>query len=330
MIPVLAVSLGVALASAFSCGAYARWMRRRAIGQHIRDVGPSHEQKAGTPTAGGIVFTVLWVAGAAVTACFTPLGPSASFILASGLSMAAIGLLDDVLSWRRRQSTGLAGWQKIALTSLASAALFWCLRSSVASVLAIPFSSETIALSPVALFVLTWIVFLATTNAVNLTDGLDGLAAGVAGLVLVGLLLLRPSVAAAALLVPLLAALAGFLWHNVPPARLFMGDVGAYALGGVIAGSALSSGIVLLLPLVAGVPVLEAASDIVQVASWKLRRKRVFRMAPLHHHFEAGAPRESLFPAPQWPEPLVTFRFWIVQAVFVALAILAGWAGRGG
>ena len=328
MIPVVAVSLVLAILSAFSCGVYARCMRRRAIGQHVRDVGPAHEQKAGTPTAGGAVFTVLWIAGVALVACFVPLGPSAPLVIASGLSMAAIGALDDVLSWRRRQSMGLSGWQKIALITLASAALFWLFRSGLATDVAIPFSSETVALPPVALFALMWVVFLATTNAVNLTDGLDGLAAGVGGLVLLGLLLVRPSIEAAALLVPLIGVLAGFLWQNAPPARLFMGDVGAFALGGVVAGFALSSGVVLLHTQVARVPVLEAASDIVQVASWKLRGKRIFRMAPLHHHFEAGPTQASLFPAPQWPEQRVTIRFWIVQALFLGLAVLAGWAGR--
>ncbi len=328
MIPVLATSIALGILSAVACGVYARWMRRRAIGQHVRDVGPAHEQKAGTPTAGGLVFTLLWIAGIAVVACFVPLGPSAPFVVASGLSMAVIGAADDVLSWRRRQSMGLSGWQKIALITLSSAALFVFLRPSLATSVAIPFTSQTVTLPPVALFFLTWAVFLATTNAVNLTDGLDGLAAGVGGLVLLGLLLLRPSVESAAILVPLIAVLAGFLWQNAPPARLFMGDVGAFALGGVVAGFALTSGTAFLLPLVAGVPVLEAASDIVQVASWKLRGKRVFRMAPLHHHFEAGPTPTSLFRSPEWPEQQVTVRFWIVQALFVGLALVAGWSGR--
>jgi phospho-N-acetylmuramoyl-pentapeptide-transferase len=329
MIPILAVSIALVLVSAFVCGAYARWMKRHAIGQHVRDVGPAHQEKAGTPTAGGLVVAALWAGGVAVVGCFVPLGPSAPFVLASGLSMAAIGALDDLLSLRRRQSMGLTGWQKIALISLASAALYWIFRGDLATVVAIPFTAETVVLPSVALFLLTWMVFLSTTNAVNLTDGLDGLAAGVGGLVLLGLLLLRPSVEAAALLIPLIAALAGFLWQNAPPARLFLGDVGAFAVGGAVAGFALSSGTVFLLPLVAGVPVLETASDILQVASWKLRGKRVFRMAPLHHHFEAGPPQKSLFRAPQWPEQQVTIRFWIAQAIFVGLALIAGWRGRG-
>ncbi|HDS29258.1 MAG TPA: phospho-N-acetylmuramoyl-pentapeptide-transferase, partial [Candidatus Acetothermia bacterium] len=176
------------------------------------------------------------------------------------------------------------------------------------------------------------LMLLSTTNSANLTDGLDGLAGGVSLLVLIGLLLISPpsSAASSGLILPLVGCLLGFLWLNVYPARLFLGDVGAFGLGGIIGALAWTQGASLLLPLLAGVFVLEAVSVLLQVVILRLTRRRLLKMAPLHHHFEDSTrmhTREHWIPAFTWPEATVTARFLLLQAGFVLLAL---WAARGG
>ncbi|MCX6101599.1 MAG: hypothetical protein NTV92_09355, partial [Candidatus Bipolaricaulota bacterium] len=208
---------------------------------------------------------------------------------------------------------------------------FFAFPSAIGSMLRVPFSGTMVELPQWALFLLVVIVFLAATNAVNFTDGLDGLAAGIVLLILLGFFLLAPG-ANLALLLPLAAALGGFLWMNAHPARLIMGDVGSFGLGGILAAIALSRGTALLFPILAGVPVLEVVAVILQVTSLRLLGRRVFRMSPLHHHFEASpgaAERPHLLPACEWPETKVVVRFWIAQAFFVGLAVLANQIGQG-
>ena len=140
----------------------------------------------------------------------------------------------------------------------------------------------------------------------------------------IGLLLLAGTSAVGSLLLPLIAVLIGFLWINTHPAGLFLGDVGSFGLGGLLAAVAMVTGSVLFLPLVAGVMVIEAISVALQVSWFRLRGRRIFKMAPLHHHFEAGK-RENvspIVPSPGWPEEKVTMRFWILQAVFVGIALV--------
>jgi len=184
----------------------------------------------------------------------------------------------------------------------------------------------TLSLPSIAFFFLAWAVFLATTNSINLTDGLDGLATGVSILILCGFLIIVPTREFAGVIFPLIAILAGFLWVNAYPARLFLGDVGSFALGGVVAGVALASGTALILPLLAGLLVLESGSVILQVSCYRLTGQRIFKMSPLHHHFEhaEGIDHPYFLPAAEWPEPKITLRLWIVQALFVGLAVLSG------
>ena len=174
------------------------------------------------------------------------------------------------------------------------------------------------------------IVFLAATNAVNFTDGLDGLAAGVVLLILGGFLVLAPAppvcVASSARRRPRRLPL-----DEAHPAGLIMGDVGSFGLGGILAAVALTQGTAFLFPLLAGVPVLEVLAVILQVTSLRVFGRRVFRMSPLHHHFEASpgaARRAHVLPACEWPETKVVVRFWIAQALFVGLAVLANQIGR--
>jgi len=324
--PVLLAGLALVPACAFLCARFAESMRRRSLGQSIRSLGPaSHAAKAGTPTMGGIVVFALWLAATVVLLVWHPATPMTVFVLTSATLFATIGAVDDWISLRHRRSMGLSAIAKLALLSVAALVLFFTFRDVLAVPVEIPFSSASLALPPVAVFFLAWIVFLSTTNGMNLTDGLDGLAAGVAVLILIGIILLHPTRENLILCVPLIGALVGFLWLNVHPASLFLGDVGSFFLGGVIAALALANGMVFLLPILAGVLVLEVGSVILQVASCKALGKRLFRMSPLHHHFECSAdpPREHILPAFRWPEGKITVRFWILQGFFVGLALLA-------
>ncbi len=323
------VSIALVPITALCCAAFSRWLRRRGVGQQIRDVGPQgHAGKAGTPTMGGLLVLSVW---ALAVVSFWPVVEWArpiGFVLAAGALHGGIGLLDDVWSLKRRRSLGLTAPRKLVLGSLAAVALFFLYRDVLSVPQRIPFSAGTVTLPPIASLALLWASLLATTNSMNLTDGLDGLASGVALLALIGLLVLSPARSTLVLALPLLGALIGFLWTNIHPARLFLGDVGSFGLGGIVAAVSLVTGTVFFLPLVAGVLVVEAGSVIAQVASYRIAGTRLLKMAPLHHHFEDStrARTPSLLRGFEWPETKITTRFWLAQAVFVALAL---WANRG-
>ena len=312
--------------TAVSCFGLSRWMRARLLGQQIRAVGPqSHASKAGTPTMGGIVVLLLWATTVIILGITRGWPSTGGFVLAAGLGFGGLGLADDVLSIRNKCSTGLTAVQKIVLGSAIAIGLFFIFQDQVLVPQQVPFAGIQITSPWIAGLLLNWVLFLASTNSANLTDGLDGLAGGVSILVLGGFLLMYPSTENLTLIFPLIGALAGFLWLNAHPASLFLGDVGSFALGGVIGALALANGAALLLPILAGVFVLEAASVILQVGVLRLTGKRLFKMSPLHHHFEnspnRGAPH--WLPAFRWPESKVTARFMLLQAGFVVLAIWA-------
>jgi len=277
---------------------------------------------------GGLFVLAAWAIGVLsfwpTIAWARPIG----FVLAAGAMHGAIGLLDDLWSMQRRRSLGLTAPRKLLLGSLAAIALFFVFRDVVSVPQRIPFSTSAVILPPIATFALIWVSLLATTNSMNLADGLDGLAGGLAVLILIGLLVLSPSQTTLVAVLPLLGALLGFLWVNVHPAGIFLGDVGSFGLGGIVAAVSLCTGTIFLLPLVAGVLVLEAGSVILQVTSYRITGVRLFKMSPLHHHFEEStlARTAHVFPGFEWPETNVTLRFWLVQALFVGLAL---WAGRG-
>jgi len=249
------------------------------------------------------------------------------FVLASGLAFGGLGLADDIISLLRKHSTGLTGTQKILLGSLFSIGLFVLFKEQILVPQQIPFSDAHLALPPIAGLFLTWVLFVASTNSANLTDGLDGLAGGVSILVLSGFIAAFPNTGNLMLVLPLIGAIAGFLWLNAHPASLIMGDVGSFALGGIIGALALANGAAFLLPILAGVFVLESASVILQVSILRLTGRRVFKMSPFHHHFEASPNRglKHWLPAFEWPESKVTARFIVLQLGFVILAI---WATR--
>ncbi len=326
MTHLILLSLLVAPATAIAAHLFAGWMRRASLGQHIREYGPNlHEKKGGTPTMGGVVVLLFW----GIALCSLPLSLRVTgeglFVFLAGFSFGAIGLVDDLISIGYRRSLGLLPWQKLLLSTAAAAGLFFAFRGILSPVLRVPFSALTLTLSTVPSFFLAWIVFLATTNCMNLTDGLDGLASGVSILILLGFLALVPGGELGNAIVPLIACLVGFLWVNGHPARLFLGNVGSFFLGGVVAACALVSGTAFLLPLLAGVLVLEGTSVIIQVACFRATGRRVFKIAPLHHHFEhaEGIDYSHWLPACEWPEPRITLRLWIVQTLCVGLAVLS-------
>lgn len=289
-------------------------LRRIKAGQSIREEGPqSHMVKSGTPTMGGLVMILAVVATCLI---FGRHDTDMWILLAAFLLFGAIGFIDDFVKVAMKRNLGLTALQKLLL-QVAIAVGLAVYQSSVS-----PFG--TTVYIPVinsywnfGILYVPFIVFVvvAMVNAVNLTDGLDGLASGVTSIVsvffaLVGLMfygLGAPTVFSAALA----GACLGFLLHNKYPAKLFMGDTGSLALGGGLAAAAILMNLELILPIAGGVYVAEALSVILQVGSYKLRNgKRIFRMAPLHHHFELGG----------WRETKVVVVFWMVTALLCALS----------
>jgi phospho-N-acetylmuramoyl-pentapeptide-transferase len=313
---------------------FIRTLRRLSVGQNIRDVGPmSHQIKSGTPTMGGllilfalIVPTLLW---ANLTNAYVLL------VMAVTVAFGAIGFVDDLFKVRRKRNLGLTARRKFLLQVLvagvAAVVLLYGLPRgyAFAPTLNFPFFKELV-LNLGLLYIPFMIIVLAgASNAVNLTDGLDGLAIGatliaaatysvftyiagnskVAGYLQVAYV---PGAGEVAIFCgALVGASLGFLWWNAHPAQVFMGDVGSLAIGGAIGTVAVLAKQETLLVLVGGVFVLEALSVIVQVASFKLTGRRVFRMAPLHHHFELAG----------WAEPKVIVRFWILALLFALLSL---------
>ncbi len=309
-----------------------RALRRLSVGQEVRQEGPqSHHAKQGTPTMGGVLIllavilpTLLW-ADLGNRFVWIAVGTMAAFAL--------IGFTDDFLKVRRRHSGGVSARLKFALqvtVGLAMGALAVSGSSALGSEVALPFFKRAVFDLGVLYIPFVAFVLAGASNAVNLTDGLDGLAIGstliaaatyavftyVAGNRVVSEYLQVPYVAGVGEVTVFCGALVGaslgFLWFNCHPAEVFMGDTGSLAIGGAIGAVAVLSKQEILLGLVGGLFVIEALSVIVQVASFKSTGRRVLRMAPIHHHFELGG----------WAEPKVIVRFWIVS-IFFALMSLA-------
>jgi phospho-N-acetylmuramoyl-pentapeptide-transferase len=282
-------------------------LRRVSFRAHAYEDAPkTHAVKSGTPTMGGLLFALPLLAAIA----WHP--DRATMALAAlGIACGCVGFADDYASIRRGRNRGLRPREKFALTLLAGIG-FLALASrdgnpALRDVI-FTFGDATLHVPHAVWYLTSLLAILATTHAVNLTDGLDGLAGGsvLPPLAVVAWLGWHARVPGVTFVdVALAAAVLGFLAFNRHPARVFMGDTGALALGGVLAGSAVLTGTQLLLPLVGGVFVAEALSVILQVAYFKSTRKRIFRMSPLHHHFELGG----------WPETKVTARFWTASAL---------------
>jgi phospho-N-acetylmuramoyl-pentapeptide-transferase len=323
-------------------------LREFQIGQYIREDGPqSHQKKSGTPTMGGLLIviaivlpTLLWC---------DPANPFIWITIFSTLAFGAIGFADDYIKVIKRRNLGLTAraklfWQAVVAAAVASALVVLTQFRLFSTQLTVPFIKTwhpdliwrwpaSIPLLGFLIFVpfIAFVVFvlLGASNAVNLTDGLDGLAIGCTIIAAAALTVLTyvtshvvyadylelqrmPQVAELTIFCgSMVGASIGFLWYNAHPAEIFMGDVGSLALGGAIGTVAVIIRQELLLPFIGGIFILEALSVVLQVGSYKLRKKRIFKMAPLHHHFEQLG----------WSESKVIVRFWILALVFALLAL---------
>lgn len=262
-------------------------LRRLKFGQNIREEGPkSHFKKAGTPTMGGIMFILsTTIVMLIMSDSFTDKGMIALYSL---IAFGFIGFLDDMLKILKKQSEGLKAWQKMILLLVFAGALSYYGYLNFAHEIAIPFTAIKIPLGVLYMPFIV-IVYAATTNAVNLTDGLDGLASTVSVLVLTFFAVvsfMMKEYSLAIFCVALISGLIGFLKFNAYPAKVFMGDTGSLAIGGAIATIAIILEQPLVLFIVGAIYVIETLSVIIQVTSFKLTGKRVFKMAPIHHHFE--------------------------------------------
>jgi phospho-N-acetylmuramoyl-pentapeptide-transferase len=345
-----AVSMAVAL---FGTPIAIRIFTRRGVGQNVRTDGPAHQAKQGTPTMGGTVIIVASLIGYVAGHLFTsdPMTASGLLVLFLMTGMGLVGFVDDFIKLYMRRSLGLRSGAKLIGQALVGgifavfALHFPDGYDITPASLHLSFLSDFgIAIGPV--FFVVWVIVMAagTSNGVNLTDGLDGLATGASILVLAAYVIIgnwqyregctvalapncydvRDPLDLAVVAAVVMGACFGFLWWNAPPAKIFMGDVGSLALGGVLAGLAIVSRTELLLPVLGGLFVIITLSVAIQVSVFKVsklktgRPIRVFRMAPLQHHFEQVG----------WAETTIVVRFWLIAGIFVALGLgifYVGW-----
>lgn len=324
-----------------------RWFTRSDVGQEIRAEGPaSHQAKRGTPTMGGIaILAGMWAGylGAhLIGAHYHPPGISASGLLVLGLATAlgAVGFVDDLLKVRRRRNLGLTAGGKFA-GQIAAALIFGVLALRFPSSTGLTPASvhvsyvrdiDTVAFGLVAFLLVVSFLVVAWSNAVNITDGLDGLAAGSMGLALGAYVVVtswqyinscstRPEIGCYDVRDPLdlavvcaagVASCVGFLWWNAAPARIFMGDTGSLALGGMLAGLSVTTRTELLTVVIGALFVAEIASVLLQIVVFRTTRSRLFKMAPFHHHFELS----------KWAETTVIIRFWILGGIAAAIGLM--------
>lgn len=309
-----------------------RGLRRLQVGQTVRDDGPqSHLSKTGTPTMGGLLILMSVFVSVLLWADLSNRYVWVTLIVLGGFGL--VGFIDDYRKVVRKDPAGLIArwkyfWQSVIAGTVA-VYLYWSAGQSAETALLIPFVKDVMPQLGAMYILLAYFVIVGTSNAVNLTDGLDGLAimptvmvagalgvfAYVTGNVNFSAYLQIPYIPEAAELTVVCAALCGaglgFLWFNTYPAQVFMGDVGSLALGAVLGIIAILVRQELVLFIMGGVFVIETLSVMLQVGSYKMRGKRVFRMAPIHHHYELKG----------WPEPRVIVRFWILSLVLVLIGL---------
>ena len=332
------VSLLLAL---FGTPAAIKLLRRRGYGQLIREEGPqSHKTKRGTPTMGGAVIVVAALIGYVVGHVVTgdPISASGVLVLFLMTGLGAVGFVDDFIKIYKQTSLGLRSGAKLAGQAVVGAVFAIEVLRHPDGIALTPADAHFSFLRDVgpAIGVLPFVIWIVvmiagTSNAVNLTDGLDGLATGATILVLAAYVLIgiwqerndcsnflspqcyaiRDPLDIAVVAAAVLGACFGFLWWNAPPARIFMGDTGSLALGGALAGLAVCTKTQLLLVILGGLFVIITLSVVIQVGSFKLTGKRVFRMAPLQHHFELLG----------WAETTIVIRFWMVAGLCIALGL---------
>jgi phospho-N-acetylmuramoyl-pentapeptide-transferase len=306
---VLIAGMAAMLICIFLGPKFIEYLRVKEFGQNIREEGPEeHHAKAGTPTMGGlIVFASICVPYLVLS----DLDAQSLAVFGVALGCAALGFADDWIKIVKRRSLGLSARYKLLFQVLLALGLWWVARHEVGLEPTLEFriSDASIEIGPVLYFILVFLVIAGTSNGVNLTDGLDGLAAGSCAIVLLAYtaitFITEDQMNLALLSACLVGACVGFLWFNAFPASIFMGDTGSLGLGGAIGALAVMTQTEVLLIIIGGIFVIEALSVAIQVFAFKTFRRRVLLMAPLHHHFEMMA----------WSETKIMLRFWIIAAV---------------
>lgn len=300
------------------------WLRANEVGQFVRPEGlipDAHAQKQGTPTMGGVLILV---AMALPFLLLSSRSTSAMLVFATTVACGAIGFADDLMKVWHRRSGGLAGrWRMLLLLAISIVFSLIAVRvSGFETTLQLPIVDRAVEVGPYLFTAVVYLIISGFANAVNLTDGLDGLAAGTGGVALLaytGMAFVASQTVGNAIAGPvgrdlaifaaaMVGACLGFLWFNSFPAGVFMGDTGSYALGGAIASMAIMTKTEILLIVIGGVFVIEALSVIVQVVVFKKWRRRVFLMTPIHHHFEMAA----------WSETKIIVRFWLIASLLAA------------
>jgi phospho-N-acetylmuramoyl-pentapeptide-transferase len=308
---------------------FIRWLKHRGIGQFIREDGPqAHFVKEGTPTMGGVLIVVSTIIGFALMAASLERGIGFAFAFIM-LTCGILGFVDDFRKVKRQRSLGLRPTRKLLWQLVISIALAYLLINHFGVDTKLYFFKASDALIDLkwAYYPLVFLMVVGFTNAVNLTDGLDGLASGATSLAMTAYILIAftqfrnnvflyshvPSPLDSAIFAgALMGGCIGFLWWNTPPARIFMGDTGSLALGGALAALAITTKTEFLALVIGGLFVMETLSVSLQVFFFKTTGRRVFRMAPLHHHFEMKG----------WSEETVLVRFWIAAGLLVGLGFI--------
>jgi phospho-N-acetylmuramoyl-pentapeptide-transferase len=306
---VLIAGMAAMLLCIFLGPKFIEYLRLKEFGQHIREEGPEeHHEKAGTPTMGGlIVFTAISIPYLVLS----DRDVSSLAVFGVAVGCAAIGFADDITKLAKRRSLGLNARWKLLTQALLAIGLFWVARHEVGldSAIELRIADARLDIPDAAYLVLVFLVIAGASNAVNLTDGLDGLAAGCCAIVLLAYTAItfvtNEQDDLALLSACLVGACVGFLWFNAFPASIFMGDTGSLGLGGAIGALAVMTQTEVLLIITGGIFVIEALSVALQVFTFKVFRRRVLLMAPVHHHFELLA----------WSETKIMLRFWIIAAV---------------
>ena len=293
------------------------FLHKIKFGQSVRKEGPkSHMAKTGTPTMGGIVFVLVPILVMAILNYKAFLTPEMLIVVFAYLGYALIGFIDDFLIVVKKNNDGLKPSMKFLMQSVLAVIFYFAYTQIAKTTIQIPVLHMTLELG-FLYFILIFFMFTCESNAVNLTDGLDGLCAGTSLIAIAPFVifaLLQKNNDLAMFLLAVSGALLGYLRFNIHPAKIFMGDTGSLAIGGLLAVSAMILKQEILLVLIGGVFVMELLSVVIQVTSFKATGKRVFRMSPLHHHFELGGMKETN----------VVLMFWCIGLIFAVVGLWLG------
>ncbi|MEH7349910.1 phospho-N-acetylmuramoyl-pentapeptide-transferase [Gottfriedia acidiceleris] len=314
-------SILVAMISAFIIAVilspiFIPYLRKLKFGQSIRDEGPqSHKKKSGTPTMGGIIILIaLSLSALLISMYFDVLSTRTYVLLFVTICFGVIGFLDDYIKVVKKRNLGLTSKQKFICQVIVSIIVFFAIRAmGISTSISIPGTNYSFDLGFIYVLLIIFML-VGTSNAVNLTDGLDGLVSGTAAIAFGAYAVLaynQHQLDVAIFSIAVVGAVLGFLVFNAHPAKVFMGDTGSLALGGALAAIAIVTHLEILLVVIGGIFVIETLSVMIQVASFKATGKRVFKMSPLHHHYELSG----------WTEWRVVVTFWFVGLLFALLGI---------